>query len=1170
MTIVPDQGPAESRRLPPGPAELEFELQLARAHCARLEAALQAREAELAQLVASARSESETQDAATLRRDVKRLRGRLDVGEEESAAARREIARLQQAEEALAVATARADRAVERQSALAKELDAVRAAPAPVAAVAPTFQGNVDTYRDRVRELEQLTSALSVGLAATKADIARAEASRAWRYGHGFTKLLSRLAGRKPRTDGALARALQRIEQVEQATRALPAVAGAPTPTARDLVAPPKEIARPPVNPHDIEALRAARAELAREVRARLGPTPDRDEWPAVSIVVVNRNGRPHLEWLLDGLEHHTAYPQFELVVVDNDSSDESVAFLDTASARPFDVVVERSDTNLSYSAANNKGIARASHDLVLLLNNDVEPFEEGWLRELVAALDGDGVVAIGATLLHVESVSPEITVQHRAVGLMVDGGLVRAVNAGDGDGLFGDHFGMEQRAPAVTAACLLIAKATLDRVGGLHEAYRYGTEDVDLGLTLSAAGDVVLGSGRALLFHRESSTQRAEGRDFMRVNREVNRRVLHERWGPRLRREYRLARIERDPDWTDGRGPHVAITVTSLDVADGWGDWYTAHEMGDALEALGWRVTYVARKGDGWLRLPPDLDHLLSLMDVFDLRGVPDDVLVTIWVRNWTQRWLEREWFDRADIILASSKGSADLIERRSGRPTVRFPLAANPARFAAGASDPDIASDYVFSGNHWGKERAIEQALEPSAGEQLAIYGRDWDKVKRLKRYDRGVADYDRLPAIYASAKLVLDDTQGPTLPYGAVNCRVFDALAAGTLVVTNCEAGVRELFDDEFPVWSSKETLREQLDTLLGDDARREALARRYRQQVLTAHTYAHRAHRLVEVVREAEEQLSFCIKIGAPDAAQAERWGDLHFARAIRKQLRRRGNRCRIQTLDRWELLDGVCDDVVVHLKGLSRYHPKPGQFNVLWCISHPDEISGEECDGYDLVCVASAPFAAELANRTRTPVIVMEQATDPDVFFPDFDPDWARELVYVANSRNVLRPIVRDLLPTKRDLAIWGANWAGLVDSKYVVGEHVPNDELRKVYSSATIVLADHWDDMREHGFIANRIYDALACGATVVSDDVLGLRERFGGGVRTYSSPAELLATIEELTGSSLTRLAMGARGRDRVLEGGTFDQRVAELMAAVTAGRKQAGVRDRVRAVST
>ena len=135
------------------------------------------------------------------------------------------------------------------------------------------------------------------------------------------------------------------------------------------------------------------------------------------------------------------------------------------------------------------------------------------------------------------------------------------------------------------------------------------------------------------------------------------------------------------------------------------------------------------------------------------------------------------------------------------------------------------------------------------PARGQTLEIRGRNWEQVRALRKFAAGTAAYDDLPAVYASARLALDDTQGPTLRYDAVNARVFDALAAGTLVLTNCAGGVRELFDDEFPVWDSPESLRAERDALLADDERRDLLAARYREMVLTRHTYEHRAHELV---------------------------------------------------------------------------------------------------------------------------------------------------------------------------------------------------------------------------------------------------------------------------------------------------------------------------------
>jgi len=1011
----------------------------------------------------------------------------------------------------------------------------------------------------RSRALEQAVSTLSVALGQVRDDIERAQASRAWRLGHFVTRTLSRIARRPVRTEGALVAALARIERVQSvaqidAPQRAAGRTGPATQRARLSTAPWSPTRDEPLTPAEARQRRQRRGALAADLRRRLGPPPESERWPSVSIVVPTRDGRRHLERLFAGLIGHTHYPGLEVVVVDNASTDGTQDYLQKLQT-PFPVEVLSTGEDLSFAEANSRGAQRAAGELLLFMNNDVEPFEEGWLQELVSAMQSEGVGAAGATLLHAgefDRPDGEPRVQHRAIRFRWQEGTVKGFNEGDGDSLWDEHFGLVVRAPAVTAACMMISRQSFARVGGFGTAYRYGTEDVDLGLKLLRSGAESAGVGRSVLLHSESSSQNRAGRDFRRLNREENRRLFLQAWGPQIVREYRLARLRCDHFWTDGAGAHVAVTLTSLDVADGWGDWYSGHEIGDALEGLGWRVSYVERRGDRWYELPEDLDYVLSLMDSFDLGRVPAWVGTIAWIRNWTERWLERPWFDRADVLLASSEGSAALIEQRTGRRTVRFPLAVNPERFRPRPAEQRFAADYAFTGNWWGKDRDIQAALDPRPGERVAVYGKAWEKVPECAPYARGELPYEELALLYPSVKLVLDDTQGPTLPYGAVNARVFDALAAGTLVITNCESGVRELFDEDFPVWSSRETLRASLDELLGDEPRRGSLAARYRQVVLSRHTYAHRAARLRELLIDHEQRTSFCMKIGAPNREVAQRWGDLHFAEALARELRRRGHQALIQTLDEWEDEAGLSYDVVVHLKGFSHFHPKPGQFNVLWSISHPAELSGEECDGYDVVAVASPLFADALREHTSTPVVVMEQATDPRVMYPDPEEQLAHELVYVANSRNVLRPIVRDLLPTKHDLAIWGANWDGLIDTSRLIAEHLPNSAVRQVYSSAGIVLNDHWEDMREHGYISNRVYDALACGALVLSDDVPGLAERFGEAVAVYRSAEELRELVDGLLADPRERRRRSELGRAVVLEGHTFAHRVDQLLSIV------------------
>lgn len=1004
--------------------------------------------------------------------------------------------------------------------------------------------------RARIRELEQLNSTLSGAMRSVGRDVRRAEQSHAWRFGHSMTRAANRLRRRDTRTEGALHTAMQRIAELGLAPPGLPDGERLALPAGP----PPEDPEEPAPERKDGEVL-AQRQALAAEIRRRLGPVPELGHWPAVSIVVPSRDGREHLEQLIAGLRSETDYPVTELVVVDNGSGDGTAAWLETCDAG-MPVRVVRNEENHSFSESVGQGVAAAAGVLVLLLNNDVELFESGWLRELVAAHLLGGQSLTGATLLHTEDKSARAAngqlVQHRGIRLRAEQGIVRPYNDGDGEALFGDGFGIEQVAAAASGACLLADRSTFESLGALSPRYRYGQEDVDLGLRLAGAGLETVVTGRSNVYHAQSATRLAQGNDFTRVAREANRRTLLERWGPEMRRRYRRARLGGDQVWTDRRGPHAVVVLTSVEESDGWGDWHTARGLGDALARRNWRITYVAH--DNWAPLPHDTDYVVTLLDRFDARGVPADVPVVAWIRNWTDRWLERPWFHRLDVLLASSQGSAELIESETGRRPLLFPLATDARRFGAASPDPLRSVDTVFVGNRWGEERAIESALVPPRGQSVAIHGRNWDKIRGLSRFSQGPASAEELPAIYASARVALDDTQSPTLRYGAVNARVFDALASGTPVLTNCVDGVRELFDDDFPVWRTPEDLEGERDRLLDDDQRRRALAARYREIVLTRHTYEHRADELVGILRERVELPSFCIKIGAPDWEQAERWGDLHFARGIERELRRRGHCCLIQVLEEWDDPEGLTFDVVLHLKGLSRFHPKPGQRNVLWCISHPNELTGEECDGYDLVCVASEPFAESIRSRTGTEVMVLEQATDPHRFYPDpySDESAHHDLVYVANSRNVLRPMMRDLLPTDLDLAVYGANWAGLIDSKYVVAEQVPNGDLRRVYSSAQIVLADHWDDMREHGFVSNRVYDAFACGACVVCDDVVGLPERFDGAVATYSSPNGLRPLLEDLLANPSERAERSRLGRAAVARSGGFAARVDALLEGI------------------
>ena len=228
--------------------------------------------------------------------------------------------------------------------------------------------------------------------------------------------------------------------------------------------------------------------------------------------------------------------------------------------------------------------------------------------------------------------------------------------------------------------------------------------------------------------------------------------------------------------------------------------------------------------------------------------------------------------------------------------------------------------------------------------------------------------------------------------------------------------------------------------------------------------------------------------------------------------------------------------------------------------MLWNISHPDLLTVAECDAFDLVATPSARHAEQLALQTSTPVVVVEQATDPVVFFPEHDPAHQRELVFVGNSRGIFRPILRDLLPTERDLAVWGQQWERFLPAGVVAGQHLPNDAVRRAYSSAALVLNDHWDDMREQGIVSNRVFDALACGALVVSDHLPEIAERFGDAVVTLSHAR---GAARDGRGAARRPRAAGAARRRRPRAGA---RRAHLPPSRGHAARRRRAAQDRVR----
>jgi Glycosyl transferases group 1 len=304
-------------------------------------------------------------------------------------------------------------------------------------------------------------------------------------------------------------------------------------------------------------------------------------------------------------------------------------------------------------------------------------------------------------------------------------------------------------------------------------------------------------------------------------------------------------------------------------------------------------------------------------------------------------------------------------------------------------------------------------------------------------------------------------------------------------------------------------------------------------------------------LLRVARPLDgDRLRFVITVAAPSAKVAQQWGDWHLAEGLAGGLRRLGHETLVQTADRAEGLAGRSHDVHLALRGLQPVRRSPGQRHALWIISHPESIEDEELDGADLILVASPAFARHLESRTATPVAVLLQGTDHRRFSPQpVDPAHEHQVTVVAKTRDVMRPTVADALAVGLRPCIYGGGWRSLVDPALVVADHVDNDRLPVVYSSAGVVLNDHWRTMAAWGFVSNRLFDVLACGTPVISDPVPGIAALFDGAVAEYRDPAELRMLVDQILADPERASADADRGRQRILADHTLDRRAEQLV---------------------
>lgn len=232
---------------------------------------------------------------------------------------------------------------------------------------------------------------------------------------------------------------------------------------------------------------------------------------PLISIVIANRDHEPDLRRCLNSIFDKSTYENYEIVIVENGSTDDAVRrYYRELQSGPYcgriRIIDAGRQESFNYSRLNNQGVAASHGEYILLLNNDTQVISVNWMEELLMYAQREDVACVGGKLYY-----PDKTIQH--AGIILGLGAHRTA----GHPFYGqrrENLGYmgrlcyAQDLSAVTGACLMVKRCLWEQAGGLSEEFAVSLNDVDFCLRQREAGYLNVFTPFAELYHYESASR--------------------------------------------------------------------------------------------------------------------------------------------------------------------------------------------------------------------------------------------------------------------------------------------------------------------------------------------------------------------------------------------------------------------------------------------------------------------------------------------------------------------------------------------------------------------------------------------------------------------------------------------------------------------------------------
>lgn len=211
---------------------------------------------------------------------------------------------------------------------------------------------------------------------------------------------------------------------------------------------------------------------------------------------------------------------------------------------------------------------------------------------------------------------------------------------------------------------------------------------------------------------------------------------------------------------------------------------------------------------------------------------------------------------------------------------------------------------------------------------------------------------------------------------------------------------------------------------------------------------------------------------------------------------------------------------------------------------------------DDWQNFDIIAVASPSYTDEL-QKNGINAIYVPQFTNPQKFYPAPEEKLQTDILFVGSNWHD-RTSLRYALESGFNVAVYGYNWQNIIPPEMYKAEYIPNEQLHRYYSSAKIVLNDHRPDMKKFGFINNRIYDATASGALVISDYMPEIAQAYGNNIPMYKNQEELAQLLQYYLSHEEERQQKAAAAQRITLQKFTNIAVAKTILDELTHGKKK------------